>query len=289
MRGECLVTAGSDPANGWGPFEAELFLQRTDGTVLRLAHHRSTSCGYWVQPRASVSRDGRYVVFASDWGRETGRSGCSGGDDLGRGDVYIIDLMGGRANTPPVAAPDRYSASQGATLTISAPGVLANDTDSDGDPLTARLMNGPSRGNLMLNADGSFAYTPDAGFTGADSFTYTANDSAAQSNTATVTITVSPFDVCLQDDASGDALMMNSTTGDYRFTACGASFTLSGTGRVKLKKKGCVISLKDSRSDRDVKASFNRCRNKGSAAVAAQGRTFHITDSRTTDNACACP
>lgn len=287
-RGECLVTAGSDPANGWGPFEAELFLQRTDGTVLRLAHHRSTSCGYWVQPRASISRDGRYVIFASDWGRETGRIGCGGGQELGRGDAYLIDLRNERTNTPPVAAPDSYSVSEGATLTVNAPGVLANDTDSDSDSLTARLISGPSRGSLTLNADGSFSYRPDSGFTGADSFTYTANDNSAQSNAATATIMVSSFDVCLQDDTSGDVLLISSTAGDYRFTACGAGSTLSGTGRVKVKKKGCVISLKDTRSDRDVRATFNNCKSKGSASVTWQGRTFQIADSATTNNACAC-
>jgi len=91
-HGACLVTGDTWDTNGWGPFEGELFLQYTDGSVLRLAHHRSSSCGYWVQPRASISRDGRYVVFASDWGQETGTDSCSG-DSLGGGDPCIIDLQ----------------------------------------------------------------------------------------------------------------------------------------------------------------------------------------------------
>lgn len=91
-NGVCLVTAGTWDVNGWTAFEGELFLQYTDGRVLRLAHHRSSSCGYWVQPRASLSGDGRSVVFASDWGRQLD---CG---DLGRGDPYIIDL---RADSPP--------------------------------------------------------------------------------------------------------------------------------------------------------------------------------------------
>jgi hypothetical protein len=90
--GVCLVTTTQNLDNGYGPFEGELFLQYSDGRVLRLAHHRSSSCGYWVQPRATISRDGRYVVFASDWGQETGQSSCGGGNDLGAGDPYIIDL-----------------------------------------------------------------------------------------------------------------------------------------------------------------------------------------------------
>lgn len=84
-RGVCLVTAGVWPDNGWSAFEGELFLLYLDGSVERLAHHRSTSCGYWVQPRATISRDGRLVAFASDWGRA---QQC---DDLGRGDPYILE------------------------------------------------------------------------------------------------------------------------------------------------------------------------------------------------------
>ena len=80
--GVCLITT-LDSASG--ALAGEVFLQYTDGRIERLAHHRSSGCGYWVQPRASLSRDGRYVVFASDWGQELD---C---DDLGRGDPYIIE------------------------------------------------------------------------------------------------------------------------------------------------------------------------------------------------------
>jgi hypothetical protein len=56
-------------------------------------------------------------------------------------------------------------------LNVSAPGVLANDTDIDGDSVTAVLVSGTSNGILILNADGSFDYTPNANFNGTDSFT----------------------------------------------------------------------------------------------------------------------
>ncbi len=102
-NGVGLVTSVTDKDGEWGPFEQELFLQYDDGSVLRLVHHRSSSCGYWVQPRASISRDGRYVVFASDWGLETGSDNCGGPNDpdgLGRGDPYIIDLWAGGEPEP---------------------------------------------------------------------------------------------------------------------------------------------------------------------------------------------
>src|SRR5262249_2400066 len=66
--------------------------------------------------------------------------------------------------------------------------VLTNDSDVDGDPLNAILVSGPAHGSLALNADGSFTYTPDANYNGADSFSYRANDGSADSNVATHSI-----------------------------------------------------------------------------------------------------
>jgi VCBS repeat-containing protein len=93
-------------------------------------------------------------------------------------------------NDAPVAANDSYSTDQDTELVVEAPGVLGNDTDVEGDDLTAVLESGPSNGSLTLNADGSFSYTPDAGFSGTDSFTYRASDGDLLSEPATVTIAV---------------------------------------------------------------------------------------------------
>jgi VCBS repeat-containing protein len=93
-------------------------------------------------------------------------------------------------NDAPVANNDSYATNEDTTLTIAAPGVLANDTDVDGNSLTAALVTGPSHGTLTLNANGSFTYTPTLNYNGPDSFTYKANDGNLDSNTATVSITV---------------------------------------------------------------------------------------------------
>ncbi len=98
---------------------------------------------------------------------------------------------GGDTNTAPVASDDAYTATEGVTLNVDAPGVLGNDSDADNDPLTAVLVSGVSNGSLTLNSDGSFSYTSGPGAT-SDSFTYKANDGTADSNTATVSITISP-------------------------------------------------------------------------------------------------
>ncbi|MFB6073724.1 MAG: beta strand repeat-containing protein [Haloarculaceae archaeon] len=95
-----------------------------------------------------------------------------------------------RANAPPTASPDAYTVRENRTLSVVTPGVLENDTDSNGDPLSVSVVSQPSNGTLALRANGSFEYTPDSGFTGEDSFTYEASDGHGGSDTATVTITV---------------------------------------------------------------------------------------------------
>src|SRR5947199_364470 len=91
---------------------------------------------------------------------------------------------------PLVAAnDDSYTTPEDTQLTVSAPGVLANDTDPDGDTLSAILVSGPAHGTLTLNADGSLVYMPAPNFNGTDSFTYKANDGQAQSEVGTATFT----------------------------------------------------------------------------------------------------
>jgi len=90
----------------------------------------------------------------------------------------------------PVAEDDDYTTNEDGSLTVATPGILANDTDLDGDPLTAILVNNVSNGTLTLETGGSFSYIPDADFNGTDSFNYKANDGTLDSNIATVTVTV---------------------------------------------------------------------------------------------------
>ncbi len=93
-------------------------------------------------------------------------------------------------NDTPVAANDAYTTKEGHTLRVASPGVLRNDSDIDGDGLTARLVSAPAHGHLALAANGSLTYTPVTGWSGTDHFTYRAFDGIASSKRATVTITV---------------------------------------------------------------------------------------------------
>src|SRR5688572_20652724 len=87
-------------------------------------------------------------------------------------------------NDAPNAGDDSFTVAAGGTVTTTAAtGVQANDSDIDSSlPLTTILLQGPSHGTLTLAADGSFTYTPNVGYTGADEFVYQLNDGMANSN-----------------------------------------------------------------------------------------------------------
>jgi len=109
---------------------------------------------------------------------------------LDGGALFFRMDVGNIENQAPVANNDAYATDEDTPLSIAAPGVLANDSDPESDPLTAVLDTGVTDGTLTFNTDGSFDYTPDPDFNGSDAFTYFANDGQADSVAATVTITV---------------------------------------------------------------------------------------------------
>jgi len=96
-----------------------------------------------------------------------------------------------------------------------------------------------------------------------------------------------PFDMCLQDDSTGNLLQFNSTTGEYQFTNC-SGFTLGGTGVITTK--GSTITLQHNGTDRRLLARVDGGVNKGTASlqVFSLGATFTITDRNTLNNTCSC-
>ena len=93
-------------------------------------------------------------------------------------------------NSAPVARRDSFNVEQGAVLTVSSPGVLRNDSDADADLLSAALISTTTNGDLTLEEDGAFVYSPNSAFSGTDSFSYRVGDGASFSATTTVTIAV---------------------------------------------------------------------------------------------------
>ncbi len=81
-------------------------------------------------------------------------------DTAGAVDVGSFIVLVNDINKPPVAVDDLYTAQGTETLTIPAAGVLDNDSDPNGDPMTTQLVTNPANGSLTLNPDGSFEYVP---------------------------------------------------------------------------------------------------------------------------------
>lgn len=162
---------GNDTDPDGNTLTAALVTNVTKGTLALAANGSFT-----YTPNANTNGNDSFTYRANDGTVNSG--------------TVTVTITVNPVNDAPVAVNNTYAATEDTALTIAAPGILANDSDQEGNALTAVLVTGPANGTLTLNADGSFTYTPGANFAGTDSFTYSANDGTSNSNAATVTITV---------------------------------------------------------------------------------------------------
>ncbi|MGC9399613.1 MAG: SdrD B-like domain-containing protein [Anaerolineae bacterium] len=158
-----------------------------DGDALSVLLQSNVSHG-----SLSIGTDGAfsYTPNAGYLGEDAFTYKASDGDALS--DLVTATLI--ITNHAPVALADTYVVTKGTTLNVTAPGLLTNDSDADGDPLTALLQSNVSHGALSIGTDGAFSYTPNAGYLGTDAFTYKASDGYESSAPVTVTLNViSPY------------------------------------------------------------------------------------------------
>ncbi|MEM9657793.1 MAG: Ig-like domain-containing protein, partial [Planctomycetota bacterium] len=137
---------------------------------------------------------------------------------------FRVTVLG--ENEPPTGSPDAYQTNEDVPLNVSAAsGVLTNDEDLDGNPMTAQLQSGATHGTVVLNPDGSFEYTPDLNFHGVDSFTYRVSDGTYQSGIVSVELNIT----AVNDDPMitsylGDAIAeVNAAEGETTVAAVVAS------------------------------------------------------------------
>jgi VCBS repeat-containing protein len=123
---------------------------------------------------------------------------ANGGIDESPVQSFTIDV-----GPRPIANPDLYTTSEDTPLVVSVPGVLSNDTGPNPGALTAALVAQADHGTVVLNANGSFTYTPTPNFHGTDTFTYKATDGTLESTPGTATINV--LSVNDAPDATNDA------------------------------------------------------------------------------------
>jgi VCBS repeat-containing protein len=165
-------------------------------------------------------------------------------DGTGLSNLATVTIVVNAGNDAPIAVNDSYGATEDSPLAVAAAaGVLRNDSDAEGSPLQAILVEGPAQGTLTLNANGSFVYTPPADFNGTDSFTYRTSDGSLLSNEAIAVITVGPVNdapvaygqsvTALKDSTITIALVAQDEEGSpltYRIVSGPAHGTLSGSG-----------------------------------------------------------
>ena len=99
--------------------------------------------------------------------------------------IYVTEAP----NQAPDAVDDAATTQQNTGVVIN---VLANDTDPDDDVLSVASVTQPTHGSAVINPNQTITYTPNAGFVGNDSFSYVADDGHGATDTANVSITVTP-------------------------------------------------------------------------------------------------
>ncbi len=168
------VLSNDDP----GPGEASQTLSvtgNTDGTKGSVSCTNAGVCTY--TPNQNATGSDRFTYTVCDNGTP---SRCSTG---------TVNVSITAVNDAPVAADDSASTNEDTPTTIA---VTANDTDPDGDALTASGSGATAQGGTFSCSGDSCAYTPPANFSGTDTFDYTVSDGQGGTDTAAVTVSVAP-------------------------------------------------------------------------------------------------
>jgi hypothetical protein len=162
-------------------------------TVAVLANDSSPNGDPLTVTSLTQPANGMVVLNADGTVTYTPKTGFAGSDSFtyrasdGVSESEVATVTIQVFNHAPVARDDSAVTLKSTAVTID---ILANDEDADGDALTVIWLSQPKNGTLVFNANGTITYTPKKGFTGTETFTYKLTDGLAESNIATVTITV---------------------------------------------------------------------------------------------------
>ncbi|WP_337101055.1 tandem-95 repeat protein [Paenibacillus sp. YIM B09110] len=192
-------------------------------------------------------------------------------------------------NDAPIAVADAHTLNEDQTLTVTtANSILLNDTDNEGNTLTAVLVSGVSHGSLTLNADGTFTYTAVANYVGSDSFTYMANDGTSNSNVATVTLTVSAVNdapaigtnagLTVAENGTGVIGTMQLEALDVDTAAANLTYTLKAApSNGVLRKNGIELAVSGTFTQVDINSGLIDYVHDGSETTS-DGFTVDVSD-----------
>jgi VCBS repeat-containing protein len=165
---------GNDTDAEFDVLTAELVVDASEGSLVL-----NSDGTFTYSPNADFHGTDSFTYRASD------------GTDRSVDTTVTISVL--PVNDAPVGGDDAFSTTNLEALVVGGMGVLANDVDVDGDPLSVVMLIPPSDGTVTLNSDGTFTYTPSNTFFGTTSFTYMATDGSAMSNPVTVELEVVAF------------------------------------------------------------------------------------------------
>src|SRR5207249_4814751 len=131
-------------------------------------------------------------------------------DGVTNSGVATVSLTVTNVIRPPVANNDSYGVNKNSSMTVSEPGVLSNDVDLDGNPMSAMMVAMTTHGTLNLSTNFPTRRSSDLNYFGADSFTYQVNDGVTNSGVATVSLTVT--NVIRPPVANNDSYALNKNS-----------------------------------------------------------------------------
>jgi hypothetical protein len=240
---------------------------------------------------AAKATNGSVVIDAKGTLTYTPNANFNGSDTIS---YSIADGAGGTAsaavavtvnpvNDAPVANADTAVTNEDTAVTID---VRVNDTDVDLNTLTVTAAKS-ANGTVVVNANGTLAYTPNANFNGSDTITYTIDDGAGGTASATVAVTVnpvndaptsiSPLTGTVAENAAGAAIaaltVADPDNGDtHTFTVSDARFEVAG-GVLKLVAGASL----DFETQPTVALSITAT-DQGGLSTAPQSFTVNVTD-----------
>lgn len=223
-------------------------------------------------PVATVNASGLATGVATGQATITATSGAASGS-------AVLTVF--NPNTPPVAKADTFGAIGNVTVPVAAPGLLANDTDAEGNALAVVAGTFPTSGGgtVAVSASGAFTYLSAAGSTGTDSFSYSVTDGQ---DTASATATVvSPYRVWYVDNASAapgdgrDSSPFQALSGTEAASASGETiFLRSGSAPYD---GGIVLKSGQSLTGQGVAANVTATVNGQTLVLLAAGSAPTVT------------
>ncbi|RNL87921.1 hypothetical protein ED312_09325, partial [Sinomicrobium pectinilyticum] len=230
------------------------------GPLADIVHYLTIPSNIWYLPQENLNGNGAATITLT-----IKEAGAPDGTVINLGTIQINITP---VNDNPVAVEDEVTTDENTPVTGN---VLTNDTDIDGDALTASLVTAPVNGTVVLNADGSFTYTPNANYSGPDSLQYQVCDNGTPSlcDTTSVKFTIAaainnapviaaPAGINVDEDVAtaltgisfsdadagnGQVTVILSVPGGTLSAISGGGVTVSGSGTGALTLTGSIADI----------------------------------------------